>query len=79
MRIISRQLLVNFSFASDAGERVAMVKTFLALMQKPEHVSENDRVLILSALFRPSTKSDDDAAPPNWFDLLMNRVKPPTH
>lgn len=75
LRIISRQLLLHFGLISDAGERVAMVKTFLALMQMPEHVKEDDRILILSALFRPSNKSDDDAAPPNWFDLLMQRVK----
>lgn len=76
LRIVSRQLLVHFTLASDAGERVAMVQTFLALMQIPEHVREEDRILILSSLFRPSTRSDDDATPPNWFDLIMQRIKP---
>jgi hypothetical protein len=76
LRIISRQLLTHFVMASDAGERVAMIKTFLALMQLPEHVKEEDRILILSSLFRPSAKTEDAATPPNWFDLLMQRVKP---
>lgn len=74
LRILSRQLLANFALSSDAGERVAMVKTFLALMQKPEHVHEPDRILILSSLFRPASQSSDDATPPNWFDMLMQRV-----
>lgn len=76
LRIVSRQLLVHLGLASDAGERMAMVQTFLALMQLPEHVKDDDRILILSALFRPSARSDDDATPPNWFDLLMQRLKP---
>jgi hypothetical protein len=54
-----------------------MVMTFLALMQKPDHVRETDRVLILSALFRPATRTEEDGAPPNWFDLVMQRIKPP--
>ena len=74
LRIVSRQLLAQFALSSDAGDRVAMVKTFLALMQSPEHVKEDDRILILSALFRPPSKSDDDGAPPNWFDLLITRL-----
>lgn len=76
LRIISRQILANLSGAEDASERVSMVMTFLALMQKPDHVKADDRILILSALFRPGSRSGDDAAPPNWFDLLMQRVKP---
>jgi len=76
LRIISRQIISNLSLSSDAGERVAMVKTFLALMQKPEHVKEPDRVLILSALFRPTVNQNDDGAPPSWFDLVMQRIGP---
>lgn len=76
LRIISRQLLSNFSLGSDAAERVAMVQTFLSLMQEPDHVKENDRILILASLFRPSSDSGDDATPPNWFDLLMQRLNP---
>lgn len=75
LRILSRQLLSNLSLCSDAGERVAMVKTFLALMQKPDHVKEPDRVLILSALFRSAGKAEDDGTPPNWFDVIMQRTK----
>jgi hypothetical protein len=76
LRILSRQILTNLSLSSDAGERVAMVKTFLALMQRPEHVKEPDRVLILSALFRPTSSQNEDGAPPSWFDLVMQRISP---
>jgi hypothetical protein len=77
LRVISRQFLSNMAFNSDADERITMVMTFLALMQKPDHVRETDRVLILSALFRPATRTEEDGAPPNWFDLVMQRIKPP--
>jgi hypothetical protein len=76
LRIISRQIIASLSMSSDAAERATMLTTFLSLMQKPEHVKEDDRILILSALFRPSSITGEDAAPPNWFDILMQRVKP---
>jgi hypothetical protein len=76
LRIFSRQLLSNLSLSSDAGERVAMVKTFLSLMQMPEHVKEPDRVIILSALFRSTSTQPEDATPPNWFDMIMQRLGP---
>jgi len=74
MRMMARQLLTNLALENDAAERVSMVMTFLALMQVPEHVHEPDRILILSALFRPSTHQSDDGAPPSWFDLVMQRI-----
>jgi hypothetical protein len=76
LRIISKQLLANLALSNDAAERVTMVETFLSLMQKPDHVKEDDRILILSALFRPAPSSNDDGTPPNWFDLLMQRIRP---
>ncbi len=73
---LSRQFLGHRALEADAAERVAMVQTFLALMEKPEHVAQADRLLILGALFRPSAKGDgDDAAPPSWLDLVMQRIK----
>ena len=69
LRICSRQALSNFALSADAGERVAMVKTYLALLEGG-HATEAERGLILSALFRPSIRATDDAAPPSWFDLI---------
>ena len=38
----------------DAGERVAMIKTYLALTAE-DKVSEVERPLVLSPIFRPAT------------------------
>ncbi len=76
-RILSRRMLTNIALEEDAGERVAMAQTFLALMEDGDKVKEADRILILASLFRPSAKGDgDDATPPNWFDALMQRIGP---
>jgi hypothetical protein len=69
MRILSRQIISNLSLSSDADERVAMVKTYLALVQGG-HAQEGDRGLILSSLFRTAARSSDDAAPPTIADAL---------
>lgn len=77
LRLVSRVFLMNLHAYSDAGERVAMVKVYLAMMEhRPDTVSEQDRILILNALFRPGTGAGtDDGAPPHWFDILTNRMK----
>lgn len=73
LRLLHRVFTTNLSLLSDASERVAMVKTFLALIN--EHAAnETDRILILQALFRPSAAAGDEGAPPHWFDLLMQRI-----
>jgi hypothetical protein len=69
LRICSRRALSNFALSADAGERVAMVQTYLALSEGG-HATEAERGLILSALFRPAAKTTDDAAPPTWLDLI---------
>jgi hypothetical protein len=55
--------------------RMAMVMTFLALMQKPDHVKEADRILILVSLFMPATQVSNDGAPRRWFDLVTEHIK----
>jgi hypothetical protein len=50
MRMFSRQMISNLALSADAGERVAMVKTYLALTEGG-HASESDKSLILSSLF----------------------------
>jgi hypothetical protein len=70
LRLISRQMIAHFALSSDAAERVAMVKTFLALMEIPEHVKDEHRTLILAALFRSSTRPEDDAAPPTLMEAV---------
>lgn len=81
LRILGRQLSKNLALRDDAQERETMVKTFLALLnEKTERptVSEKDRILILHALFRPSSNAaPDDAPPAHWFDLLTSRLGKP--
>lgn len=79
LKILSRLLSENLQMMRDARERETMVKTFLALMRDEERgkalVRDEDRILILHALFRPSTvNAVDDAPPVHWFDILSNKV-----
>jgi ribosomal protein S20 len=79
LKILSRLLSENLQLMRDARERETMVKTFLALMRDDQSgkalVQDNDRILILHALFRPSSLSAvDDAPPVHWFDILTNKV-----
>jgi hypothetical protein len=74
LRICSRQALSNFALSSDAAERVAMVNTYLALLEGG-HAAETDRSLIISALFRPALAPTDDAAPPTIPDLAAKIIR----
>ena len=79
LKILSRLLSENLQMMRDAKERETMVKTFLALMRDDTAgktlVKDDDRILILHSLFRPSSVSAvDDAPPVHWFDILTNKV-----
>lgn len=75
LRIIARVGLVNLALADDARERVAMTQSFLAFLSQEGKITEADKIVMLHSLFRPSALAgEDDAAPPNWFDLLANRL-----
>jgi hypothetical protein len=73
LRLIHRVATTNLALMSEASERMAMVQTFLALI-RDNVATEEDRILILQALFRPSSASGDEGAPPHWFDLLVQRL-----
>jgi Family of unknown function (DUF6161) len=80
MKILSKLMSGYLQRADDANERRVMVMTFLALMNKDDFgaalVNDQDRILILHALFRPSAVSPTDDAPPvHWFDLLTSRMQ----
>lgn len=79
LKMLSRLLSENLQMMRDAKERETMVKTFLALMRDDTAgkalVRDDDRILILHSLFRPSSVSAiDDAPPVHWFDILTNKV-----
>jgi hypothetical protein len=81
LKILSRLLSENMQMMRDARERQTMVKTFLALMRDDKSgkslINDNDRILILHSLFRPSSVTAvDDAPPVHWFDILTNKFNP---
>ncbi|MHA1570485.1 MAG: DUF6161 domain-containing protein, partial [Alphaproteobacteria bacterium] len=58
LQLVSRFFFANLSLMSDAGERVAMVQTFLALSRDDDNPADHsDRLLVLQALFRPGRAS----------------------
>ena len=76
MRLLSRIFLTNLSLHADCAERVAMIETFLALMQDEKKVKEDDRVLILQALFRRSAPppGPDETAPSHLINQLLKQI-----
>ncbi|MFC4995224.1 DUF6161 domain-containing protein [Rubritalea tangerina] len=76
LRIISKIFLSQLHAWSDAQERVTMVQTYLSLLQDEKGLGDNDRRLILEALFRPSPSGiiKDDGVPPAMFDMI-SRLK----
>ncbi len=78
-RILVRIFLSHVHLRSDAGERVVMAMTYLALLKEGAGPKDDDRKLILAALFRPSSTGvvTDDAAPQVWdfFSRQMDKPK----
>lgn len=75
LTLISRRLLSHIHLASDADERVTMSQTYLSLLRSEAGLPDDDRTLILNALFRPSATGivKDDAAPPS-LAILINKL-----
>lgn len=74
LRLIARNIITNFNNMHDSKTRAVMTQTFLALMNEGK-ANENDRILILSALFQPMHSQSEDGSPPHWFELMMERIK----
>ena len=56
--------------ADDADERIAMIKTFIALEHEGK-ASDAERAIILQALFRPHKESIEEGVPhPVWESIL---------
>jgi hypothetical protein len=53
VRILVRLLLSNIHLLTDAGERVTMVQTYLALLKRGK-LKDDERMFILQTLFRPT-------------------------
>lgn len=77
LRILVRLFLSQVHLMETASEKVVMVENYLALLKESAGVTDNDRGLVLGALFRhtPTGLVKDDAAPPNLFDALARVFK----
>lgn len=78
IRLVVRFFLSQMHLATDAAERVVMVKTYLSLIEGDRLASRDDRQLILQALFRPSSDGlvKDEGLPPNFIEMLTRSPRP---
>lgn len=72
LRIFTRFALQNLTLAQDASQRRIIFDTYIKLVQETApQMSENDRALMLAAIFRPLPGAHQaDVAPPNLLDLI---------
>lgn len=76
LRVLVRLYLSHKHLETESGERVVMVKTYLALMSSGS-LPESEREIILQALFRPTSTGliKDDGMPPSALELLTKLMK----
>ncbi len=76
-RILIRNYLSHVHLQADAQERVVMVKTYLSLTEDGKIESDEDRQIILHALFRPASDGliKDEGVPLSLAELIT-RQKP---
>lgn len=75
IRIFANEYRHNQAFADDAEERVAMIYTFKAL-EHDERVGDEERLIILNALFRPHEKNVEESIPlPAWEAVIKKMSK----
>ena len=65
---------INQRLADDAEQRQAMVMTFKAL-EHEEKASDNERIVILNALFRPQDPGNDETVPVAALETMMSKGK----
>ena len=70
LRVLTKIMISHLHLASDAAERVVMIKAYMALAMEGG-LDETHRSLILQALFKPSTTGliKEDAVPASVLDL----------
>lgn len=73
LRILATRYRVNMAMADDAEERMAMVMTFKAL-EYEEKVSEEERIIILQALFRPHDRAPEETLPLPAWEAMTKRL-----
>lgn len=72
VRLIVRVLLSHIHLQRDSSERATMLLTYLALAREGSGLKEDEKKLILQALFRPSASGiiKDDAIPTGIYDFI---------
>lgn len=77
VQMFSRLTMSNFHLASDAGERVVMIETYLALLEGNHLHSDTEKKLILEAIFRSTSTGliKEDGVPPSVLDLVSRATK----
>ncbi|MCW5238070.1 DUF6161 domain-containing protein [Verminephrobacter eiseniae] len=77
VRLVVRMFLSHLHLATDAAERVVMARTYLSLLEGDRLASNEDRQLILQALFRPASDGivKDEGVPFSLAEVLTRTGK----
>lgn len=72
VRILVRLFMSNVHLLADARERCTMAQTYLALLRRNGGLTDDDRKLVLGALFRPSVTGvvKDDGIPLSALEMF---------
>ncbi|MGM4870675.1 DUF6161 domain-containing protein [Bradyrhizobium sp. 956_D2_N1_5] len=75
LKNVSRIFIQNLNLADDAAHRQSLALTYMGLLQDEKHpASDQDRAIILNALFRPIPPQTADEGPPSGvIDLIRNK------
>jgi hypothetical protein len=75
LKNVSRIFIQNLNLADDAAHRRSLALTYMGLLQDEKHpASDQDRAIILNALFRPIPPQTADEGPPaGVVDLIRNK------
>jgi hypothetical protein len=75
LKHVSRVFIDNAAFAADASQRKVMMETYLALVGDPNSkVTDSERILVLHALFRPTSSVSADDGPPSGLWEIVNKA-----
>lgn len=79
LRFIARVFVTNLQRQQDAAERATMVETYLALIAEGKGAAtDQERILVLNALFRPGPgDANDDAPSPQLMDFILGKQMGP--
>jgi hypothetical protein len=77
VRLVVRLFLSHLHLATDASERIVMLSTYLSLQEGNNLSAQEDRQLILQALFRPTSDGivKDEGVPPSFLEVLSRNSK----